>query len=286
VTTEPTDLELRQCALAVSVLDDVDLEPAEDGLRLLGSPDLHVAWREVRRALAGTAPTSTAGHRMLARWLHLRRWLAERTLPELAELARPVGVPTDHSNHPGLDWVRVRVLGDTLDLGIGFLGLDPSAPDRVVVVPQGMLDAAGIDATGWWATAHGYLERMGALAAARWQRNPADVVRPMGDCDVVTLLGSTAFRAAVIGGPSGGMRAVVVPMRARGWLDLSRIDPAFAVAAYAATDDDDRGFERGLLLTRDEVVMTPPGGRPHEIVLRDPAAEQAQHRRAMLYRSL
>lgn len=286
MTTEPTEVELRQCALAVSVLDDIDIEPAGDGLRLPGAPVLDVAWWEVRRALAGTAPTSTAGHRLLARWLHLRRRLAERTLPELAEMARPVGVPTGDSNHPGVGWVRMRVLGDTLDLGLGFIGLDPAAPDRVVVVPQGMLDAAGIAAGAWWPAAHGYLERMGALAAARWQRNPSDVVRPMGDCDVVTLLGSAALRAAICTGPSGGMRAVVVPMRARGWLDLSRIDPAFAIAAYAATDPEDRGFERGLLITRDEVVMTPAGGRPHEIVLRDPAAEQAQHRRPMLYRSL
>jgi hypothetical protein len=73
-------------------------------------------------------------------------------------------------------------------------------------------------------------------------------------------------------------------MRTRGWLDLTRIDPAFALAAAAATDPEERGFPRGLLVTREEVVLVAPGGRPQEIVLRDPAARALPHRRPVLYR--
>lgn len=284
VTPAPSIVDLRQCVLAVSVLDDVDLIPGDEGVQLLGTPALEVAWWEVRRALAGTDPASTAGHRRLARWLRLRRQVADRPLLELAELARPVGRPVECERHPGLDWVRHRVLGGALDLGVGFLGLDGARPEDVVVVPQGLLAAAGIDAAPWWAPAQDYLERMGELAVARWRRDPSAVVRPMGDCDVVTLLGSVTFRKAITAGPAGGMRPAAVPMRTRGWLDLTKIDPAFALAAAAATDPEERGFARGLLITADEVVMVPPGGRPHEIALRDPAARRELHRRPVLYR--
>jgi hypothetical protein len=71
------------------------------------------------------------------------------------------------------------------------------------------------------------------------------------------------------------MRAAAVPMRRRGWLDLTRIDPAFTAAAASATTPEERGFARPVLLTVDEVALAPEGGRPAEIVLRDPAVESA-----------
>jgi hypothetical protein len=197
VTSASSLVDLRQCVLAVSVLDDVDVTPADDGVRLIGTPTLAVAWWEVRRALAGTDPLSHEGRLRLARWLRMRRQVADRSLDELAELARPVGRPVECDRHPGVDWVRCRVLGGALDLGIGFVGLDRARPEDVVVVPQGLLQAVGIDAEPWWPAAQDYLERMGDLAADRWQRAPDDVVRPMGDCDVVTLLGSVTFREAI-----------------------------------------------------------------------------------------
>ena len=84
-----------------------------------------------------------------------------------------------------------------MDLGFGFVGVGDD-PDEVVVIPQGALDAAGIDPLPWWPVARDYLERMGALAAQRLAANP--VMRPIGDCDVVTLLGSRALREALCGG--------------------------------------------------------------------------------------
>jgi hypothetical protein len=213
-------------------------------------------------------------------WLRGRRIAADIHPDHLRELARPVGLPVDHPLHPGLDWVRHRVLGDVLDLGFGFVGVG-SDPDEVVVVPQGALDAARIDPLPWWPVARDYLERMGALAAQRLAANP--VLRPIGDCDVVTLLGSRALRAALCESDGTGMRAAAVPMRRRGWLDLTRIDPAFTAAAAAATSAGERGFVRPLLLTADEVTMAPEGGRPAEIVLRDKAADPP-HLRAMLFR--
>ena len=80
-----------------------------------------------------------------------------------------------------------------------------------------------------------------------------------------------------------GMMFAVVPMRRRGWLDLSRIVPAFTAAAAGATAAEERGFPRPLLLTVDEVAMAPEGGRPAEIVLRDTAVE-SPHLRPVLFR--
>ncbi|HEX8003398.1 MAG TPA: hypothetical protein VF519_11960 [Mycobacteriales bacterium] len=278
-----TRMALKRCALAVSLLLDVDLEPDERGVVVCGTPPVHVGWKECRRALAGADPESDAGRRLLARWLLRRRWLADHTFDDLAERARPVGLPVDHALHPGLDWVRERVMGDALDLGLGFLGIQPGQPDRVTLMPQTAIEASGLaDVAGaWWLRAHAYLERMGATAAERYFRDRTAVLRPMGDCDVVTLLGSWTFRTA-LAGDAGGMRAVVVPMRTRGWADVSRIDPAFGPAAAAATEAVDRGFARPLLVTADEVTMVPAGGDV-SIALNDPAADEARQRQ-LLYR--
>jgi hypothetical protein len=56
------------------------------------------------------------------------------------------------------------------------------------------------------------------------------------------------------------MRTVAVPMRARGWLDLTRIDPAFSAAAARLTMEEDRGFSRPLLVTREEVALARDDG--------------------------
>jgi hypothetical protein len=276
----PGSTDLRRVALAVCVLDDLDIVPLDDGLLLTGDEPVEVSWVELRRALAGADPESTLARIRVGGWLRGRKIAAERDTGELRSLARPVGLPVEHPLHPGLDWVRERVLGDALDLGFGFVGVG-SDPDEVVVVPQGALDAAGIDPAPWWPVTRDYLERMGALAAERLAANPT--LRPIGDCDVVTLLGSRRLRADLCRADGTGMRAAAVPMRRRGWLDLSRIDPAFTAAAAAATEERERGFSRPLLLTDDEVTLAPVGGAPAEIVLRDPAAV-SPHLRPVLFR--
>jgi len=276
-------MALKRCALAVSVLIDIDAEPDDLGVVVRGVPEVHVSWRECRRALAGADPESDHGRRLLARWLLRRRWLADHTYDDLAERARPVGLPRGHALHPDEPWVRERVLGGDLDLGLGFLGIQPGQPDRVTLMPQEAIEAAGLaDVAGaWWLRAKDYLERMGAMAAERWWRDKQAVLRPMGDCDVVTLLGSWTFRVA-LAGEAGGMCAMVVPMRSRGWSDVSRIDPAFGPAAAAATDAVDRGFPRPLLVTADEVTMVRAGGSV-TIPLSDPAPDETWQR-PVLYR--
>lgn len=266
LVTDPTLAELRRGVLAISVLDDLDVVATDEGAELIGRPTVRVSWSECQGALGGGHPESPIGRARLARWLCQRRWVANRPLGDLAERVRPYGVPVDGTLHPGPDWVRHRVLGGALDLGIGVVGLDPKSPDQVVAVAQGVLAAVGAP-PGWWSPARRYLEEMGGLAADRFGRDRRTALRPMGDCDVVTLLGSASFRRALVAGCQG-MCQVAVPMRARGWLDLSHIDPAFAMAAAAATDEAERGFDRPLLVTADEVTQSPPGGRPARLALR------------------
>lgn len=267
--------------LAVSVLHDVDVEPAADGVVLPGPPDVWISWAECRRALAGH-DAETTGRRRLADWLQARRWAADRVPDALRERLRPVGLPVEHVLHPGLDWVRERVLGGALDLGLGAVDLDPADPDRVVLVPPTALDAAGLEPESAWERAKESLESLGRLAAERVAGDRKGQLRPLGDCDVVTLLGSRALRGA-LAAAAGGMAAAVVPMRRRGWTRLGQIDPAFGPAAAAATAAADRGFVRPLLITADELTLVAEGGRPAQIVLRDPAHDEAWLR-DVLYR--
>jgi len=280
----PEAPELRRCALAVAVLHDLDVLPAIDGIVLPGTPLVEVSWTECRRALGGVEPESDDGRYRLARWLLVRRWLADRPLADLVERARPYGASVESPLHPGLDWVRRRVHGDALDLGLGFAGLDPRDPDRVVPVPQALLDSAGIEADDWWPTAVVYLEQMGRMAAERMQRRPEAPLRPMGDCDVVTLLGSMTLRTAIVDDVADGMRAVAVPMRSRGWLDLSRVDPAFSAAAARLTTPDERGFSRPLLVTREEVALAAEGGDTIRPVIEDRIAPVIDLRDVLYHR--
>lgn len=279
----PTAVELRRGVLAVSVLHDLDIEPAALGVTLTGTPTVWVSYGECRRALAGHDPESPDGRERLARWLLARRWAADQPRDALLERLRPVGLPVDHVLHPGLDWVRRRVLGDALDLGLGAVDIDPGDPDHVVLLPQALLDAVGLDAEVCWTEAEAYLDRMGSLAAERLRLDAKGQLRPIGDCDVVTLLGSRTLRSA-IAEQAGGLGAVVAPMRKRGWTRLAMIDPAFGPAAAAATVPFERGFLRPLLVTADELALAVDGGRPEQIVLRDPAAGDEPWLTDVLYR--
>ena len=278
--SSPAPHALRRLALAVCVLDDIDMVPLDDGVMLTGAEPVEVSWREMRRALAGADIEGDVARMRVRSYLAGRRIAADLDPEQLCQRARPVGLPVDHPLHPGLDWVRHRVLGGAIDLGFGFVGVGAD-PDEVVIIPQGALDAAGVDPAPWWPVARDYLERMGAIAAQRLVDVP--ILRPIGDCDVVTLLASRTFRTALCQQEGTGMRAAAVPMRRRGWLDLTRIDPAFTIAAAAATAELARGFSRPLLITVDEVTLSLLGGRPAEIELRDKAAP-SPHLRPVLFR--
>lgn len=277
----PNGAQLRRGVLGVSVLHDVDVELNQQGLWLTTGGRVWVPWNECRVALRGADPESDTGRQRLARWLLARRWAADQPRELLRASLRPVGLPVGHELHPGLGWVRSTVLGDALDLGLGAVGLDPDAPDRVVALPRTALAAAKLDLLLSWDVARDYLERMGALAASRMAAKGEEALRPIGDCDVATLLGSATLRTA-LAQSCDGMATVVAPMLNRGWTRLALVDPAFAPAAWYLTEEEARGFPRPLLVTADEVVLCPPGGRPEQFVREQ--LSDARFDRSVLYR--
>ena len=267
----PHETTLRQAVLAAIVLHDLDAVPEDGGVLLCGSR--LVPWTHVAHASLGCPTGSPAERTKIGRFLVQATAMAGWSDHEITVRLRPLGLPTNHQLHPGTAWVRESVLGGSLDLGFGVLGAFTD-PDEVSVLLPGVLAAFGLQSEPWWGRSRTYLEEMGAIAAARLRRDPDGPLRPMGDCDVVTLLASRVLRAAMVG--SQGVRTAAVPMRRRGWLDLSRTDPAFALAAYAAADDFDRGFPRPLLLSVDEVVLAKAGGDVLKQVLREPVAPDPQ----------
>lgn len=274
----PSLTELRRGALAVSVLHDIDVEPAPLGVTLTGEPAVWVSWGECREALVGEDPESSAGRVRLAAWVLARRWAADVGPQVLRSALRPVGLPVDHALHPGPGWVQEQVLGGVLDLGLGAVGLDPADRERVVLLPPSALESAGLDRARTWSAVRSRLEELGALAAQRVRLDPKGQLRPFGDADAVTLLGARSLREA-LASEAGGLVAAAVPMRRLGWTRLALIDPAFAPAAAAASLAADRGFARPLLVTADEVTMVPEGGNPQRLALRDTSVPASGPRR-------
>jgi len=271
---------LRCCIFGVAVLHDLDLEPTTRGVTLHGAHPLDFSWQQVATALSEHAPDSTTGRRRVAELIRLR-WMAEVMPPGLLRAAvTVVGWPAEAPDHPGPDWPVLRVPGESLQLGLALAGLGgheirtqaPSRPGGAgaalpVPVSVEALEAVGISVPSRWSELLGHLEAAGrvaaevaASAAASHRRRPTGAsLRPGGGFDVVTLLGSASLRLALTA-DCGGMAGVVVPMRTRGWLASSVLDPAFGPAAFRITEAEDRGFARPLLVTADEVRQVVAGG--------------------------
>lgn len=252
-----------------------DLVVTDDGVGLPGGPVL--CWDELAQA-AGSELNGQV--RRVARWLRLRHLLAEAMAPggdvqRLLARIRPVALPLEHAVHPGVSWPVREVLGGALELGLGLRDVDDDGrpcPEAIGVLPIDLLYWAGLDPGPAQDRAEGYLAEMATLAADRLLRSPSAPLRPLGDADVVTLLAAPEFRRAVVRDAPGivGLRSAAVPVRRRGWLDLGRVDPAFALTAASLTEPDERGFLRPLLITADEVVQVRDGGTPTRFALADP----------------
>ena len=284
VITDVDPVALRRGVLAVSVLDDVAVEATDAGAVLRASfvatEAVTVPWLRLARALDGADPGSTAGRLRLRDWLRVRAHLAAHGQgcgPDVLPMALPVG----HAVHPGSSWVRERVPGGVLDIGLG-LRLGPPGSQQVVPLAVGALACADVRSTPWWPVARTRLDELGWLAARRVERDGSSVLRPVGGCDVLTLLASAELRGPLARADGSGMRSVAAPMRSRGWFDLSRVDPAFVAAAAAATDDEHRGVARPLLVTAEEVGASPQRRTPAalaQIVLSDPSVDDPAWRR-------
>lgn len=280
---------LRQGVLAASVLDDIPMEPHGDGVSLgLSWRDrtswVPVSWEQLAEACQGVDPTSTAGRLRLRDWMRLRPRLQAELSPDDRRVV-PLALPAGHPVRPGGGWARERVRGGVLEVGPA-LRLLTGDDELVVPLSDSVLRAAGVDGP-WWAAVRAHCDAMAALAVARLVRDAGSVLTPVGGCDVLTLLASATLRRHLASSDGTGMRAVAVPMRRRGWFDLARIDPPFVLAAAHATAVEDRGLDRPLLVTQDEVALVrrviDVAGMARR-ALADPGADRRYGGRDVLYR--
>ena len=268
----------RQAVLALTVLQDVDLLPGDDGVGLPGGGRL--TWADVEAALGPWAqrPGHPATGRRLRAAVEVVQLLHSNGVDGLLDRLHAHGEPVEGSaGHPGLGWVRNVVPGAALHLGLGLSDL-PGVPGPTSLPPLPTVShALGTRAFVAFEEARTDLERLGGLLVARLARDTAEgrpaVLRPVGTADVVTLLASRRVRRFLAQGDGTGMRAAAVPVRDRGWFDLARIDPAYVTAAWSASDARERAFPRPLLVTVDEVCSPTPDGDVLSGVLADPAAE-------------
>lgn len=285
--SRPDSAALRRGVLAASVLDDIDVEPRDDAVLLPGDTPVRVPWADLAAAVGGCEPASPVGRARIGSLLRLLRVVGDLGPAAPAALragAVPLALPRGHALHPGPSWVQARVPGGVLDLGVGVrvdadhgpAGVDGQdgarqAPADLALVgpveplPDAVARACGARPADWWPDLQARAEEMGALTAGRLARDGGearghDVLRPVGGCDVLTLLSSGALRSALASFDGAGMRAVAVPVRHRGWVDLARIDPAYVATVWELTDELERGVPTPLLVTRDEVCLPAPGG--------------------------
>ena len=275
----PRSGDLRRALLAVSVLDDLDLLPSDDAVVMpvpgaaRGGQVLVLPVATATDVLGGWDPTSQQARLRLRSWLRAHRALAAAPHPAafLREKVRALAVTHDGLWYPGAAlagaWVRARLLGGALEAGLGMVGTDESG----VAVPlwPDLPAAAGLgrdEGDALWASAGEHALRMGALAARRLARDTAAprgatrgsggtrTLRPVGGCDVPTLLATGPVRAQVVADDPVGAVALSVPDRTRGWFGPGHVDPAFVAAAWSATEPAARGVASPLLVTADEVA--------------------------------
>jgi hypothetical protein len=254
---------LRRLALAVAVLYDVDLCPDPTGLQI-GPDGLQVDWSVVADAVQSAQDARGSNETVLLD--ALAAWLRARLAIAAGATLCALGMPARHVTNPGPGWIRERVPGGSLSLGFGY---QPAADDPVVALPLGVLEHAGLGPQQLalsWKHARADLEELGRTAVERDRRHRAGPLKPVHGADVVTLLGAKSLRTELAAGEGDGMAALIVPLRVRGWRANSIVDPAYGPAVAAAMSLEERGFERPILVTAEEVSEVRPGGNPMRLL--------------------
>ncbi|MGJ7442124.1 hypothetical protein [Aquipuribacter sp. MA13-6] len=288
VTSPTSRAELRRAVLAMAVLDEVDLDPRDDGVDLAAGGSL--TWEDVACAVGPWAvlPDHPVTRRRLRLAAEVVGVVALGGADALLAACHAHGEPVEVAAMAcGDGWVRERVPGGVLGLGLGVSDLGAVAGPHPLPPLPGLDGALRARLDARWAEARQDLERLGGLVQERLRRDQREgrplVLRPMGTADVVTLLGSRRLRTALAQGDGTGMRAVAVPVRDRGWFDLGRIDPAYVGAAWTASEPLERAFDRPVLVTADEVAAPVASGDVLGAgVLADPAGRSLDrdlHRR-------
>ncbi|MGL5828017.1 MAG: hypothetical protein ACRC0L_00425, partial [Angustibacter sp.] len=209
---------LRRGVLAASLLHDLPLEVTALGVRTGPSWDdraswCSVPWPTLHEALNGAEPDSASGR------LRLRDWLRARHAADQSDLRQRVvalALPREHALHPGPTWGVEPIMGGVLDLGLGLrhpiTDAAPRTPSEIITpLPTGATADIGLNTGPWWAPVLAHRDDMARLAVERLTRDGGSVLRPIGGCDVLTLLTSPILRRHLAQGDGTGMRVVGAP---------------------------------------------------------------------------
>jgi hypothetical protein len=247
---------LRLALLAVAVQHGVDLVHTDAGL-VLGNCERAVPWPVIEQIAGVSLATATHEAMVLRLRLALPTLQAVLSDPEeasgrLQAAARPLALVPEHTLYPGSQWLRQPVPGDVLHLGIGLLS-PPDWPGRIIPLPPALAAFADLDTDRWWPGLQRHGSAMAGAVAKRMRDRTSGILRPMGGCDVLTLLAAPELRRHLCQ-EDGVLRSVAVPNRQRGWFDLRHEDPAFISAAWSLTDPIDQGVPFGLLISPNAVA--------------------------------
>jgi hypothetical protein len=170
----------------------------------------------------------------------------------------PVAWPVDHPWFPGSRWTVQKVMGNVLTFGWGVRLTDSDALPAPVPTwwwPSGSVTRRG------WGPARARLERDAEDAALSWAAAAGRHIRPFRRRDVLTLLGTRAFRDAVVSGQAGRVAAAAAPSRGEAWVMTRMGESEFAVAAAGVEDGARLGLLVPVLVSRDEVrIPARPSG--------------------------
>jgi hypothetical protein len=245
---------------AVAVLDGVDAEPTEAGVRVTRGPGAQViTWSQVAELLGADDPLDRAPRLRLAVLLLLHRaaaGLGSTAAESFREAARPLALPVGHPLHPGPGWIRERVPGDVLDLGIGVTGL--AGEQDILPLPPSVATAVGFDAAAEWPRVRALGAEWGDIALARLF-GPAGgplVLAGAGGVDALTVLALPDTRQRLTG-------PVAAPSRDRAWLGLGRrsSDEEYLRAVWTLTTTARRGVLEPLAVGPAGVSPLRPGQR-------------------------
>jgi hypothetical protein len=248
----PEHVELLHLVRAVAAIDGIELRPGRLGVRPAGRTGGLISWPQVRATLGSDDPLDPAPRLRLELLVELHQVLGELGVDAAAWLGRAcraMALPVGHPLHPGRGWVRHRLPGGVLDLGLGVAGLLPGRSGPVPL-PTEVAEAAGITPDAGWDRLWQQAERLGALAGRHLaSTGDSAVIRSAGGCDALTLAATHALRDHLLGSTGAAGLPVAAPRRDQVLTGDRAGDRDRTRATWLLTSAAERGVLEPLRLT-------------------------------------